>query len=356
VNVLTGYIVREILKGSFIAVLFLLTLFNLFTFSDELKDLGKGSYDLQDIFYYLALTSPTVFYELMPASALLGSLFILGAMGNNRELIAMQAAGLSVLGIIRAVMVAGAVLVAISILVGEFIAPVAERTARLIKVTAQNEQVVMNVKYGLWLREGKKFINVRKIQDDGSLADINIYELDDQRHLRYSTHAEKASFQGDQQWKLEQIRQSDISIQQVTASSQAEQIWKSTVAPDLLEIVVVNPNNLSMYDLAMYIDFLKDNHQKSHEFELAFWGRVVNPLVVFVMLLVSAPFVIGVKRGVNVGARMMIGVVIGMGFNIIDKIVGHLGLIYDLNPPLMAFIPSLTVLVLALFALNRVQA
>jgi lipopolysaccharide export system permease protein len=110
-----------------------------------------------------------------------------------------------------------------------------------------------------------------------------------------------------------------------------------------------------MYDLALYIDFLKNNHQKSHEFELAFWGRVVNPLVVFVMLLVSAPFVIGVKRGVNVGARMMIGVVIGMGFNIVDKIVGHVGLIYDLSPPFMAFAPSLLALVLALFALKRVQ-
>lgn len=355
-NVLTGYIVREILKGSFVAVLLLLTLFNLFTFSDELKDLGKGHYGLTEIFYYLALTTPTVFYELMPASALLGSLFILGAMGNNRELIAMRAAGLSILGIIRAVMLAGAILVVISIVVGEFVAPETERAARLIKVTAQNEQVIMNVKYGLWLREGKKFINVRKVQDDGSLADISIYELDDQRHLRYSTHADKAVFQGNQQWKLEQIRQSDISIQQMTASHQNEQIWQSTVAPDLLEIVVVNPNNLSMYDLAMYIDFLKDNHQKSHEFELAFWGRVVNPLVVFVMLLVSAPFVIGVKRGINVGGRMMIGVVIGMGFNIIDKIIGHIGLIYDLNPPLMAVIPSLTVLVLALFALSRVQA
>ncbi len=355
-NVLTGYIVREILKGSFVAVLLLLTLFNLFTFSDQLKDLGKGHYGLTEIFYYLALTSPTVFYELMPASALLGSLFVLGAMGNNRELIAMQAAGLSVLGIIRAVMVAGAILVVISIAVGEFIAPVAERTARVMKVTAQNEQVVMNVKYGLWLREGKKFINVRKIQDDGSLADISIYELDDQGHFRHSTHAEKASFQGNQQWKLEQIRQSDISIQQMAASSQSEQIWQSTVAPDLLKIVVVNANNLSMYDLALYIDFLKDNHQKSHEFELAFWGRVVNPLVVFVMLLVSAPFVIGVKRGVNVGARMMIGVVIGMGFNIVDKIVGHVGLIYDLNPPLMAVAPSLLALALALYALKRVQA
>ncbi|MGZ4980257.1 MAG: LPS export ABC transporter permease LptG [Methylobacter sp.] len=355
-NVLTGYIVREILKGSFIAVLLLLTLFNLFTFSDQLKDLGKGHYGLTEIFYYLALTSPSVFYELMPASALLGSLFILGAMGNNRELIAMRAAGLSILGIIRAVMVAGAVLVTISILVGEFVAPVAERAAQMIKVTAQNEQVVMNVKYGLWLREGKKFINVRKIQDDGSLADISIYELDDQRHLRYSTHAEKATFQGNQQWKLEQIKQSDVSIEQITATAQSDQIWQSTVAPDLLEIVVVSPNDLSMYDLAMYIDFLKDNHQKSQEFELAFWGRVVNPLVVFVMLLVSAPFVIGVKRGVNVGARMMVGVVIGMGFNIIDKIVGHMGLIYELNPPLMAVLPSLTALALALFALNRVQA
>ncbi|HEY8095959.1 MAG TPA: LPS export ABC transporter permease LptG [Methylobacter sp.] len=355
-NVLTGYIVREILKGSFIAALLLLTLFNLFTFSDQLKDLGKGHYGLTEIFYYLALGSPSVFYELMPAAALLGSLFILGAMGNNRELIAMRAAGLSILGIIRAVMVAGAILVVISIAVGEFVAPDAERAAQLIKVTAQNEQIVMNAKYGLWLREGKKFINVRKVQDDGNLSDISIYELDDQRHLRHSLHADKAIFQGNQQWKLEQIKQSDVSLQQMTASSQAEQTWQSTVAPDLLEIVVVNPSNLSMYDLAMYIDFLKGNHQKSQEFELAFWGRVVNPLVVFVMLLVSAPFVIGVKRGVNVGARMMIGVVIGMGFNIVDKIVGHLGLIYELNPPFIAFAPSLTVLALALFALNRVQA
>jgi lipopolysaccharide export system permease protein len=356
VNVLTGYIVREILKGSFVAVVLLLTLFNLFTFSDQLKYLGKGHYGLKEIFYYIALGSPSVFYELMPASALLGSLFILGAMGNNRELIAMRAAGLSILGIIRAVMVAGAILVIISILVGEFIAPVAERAAQMIKVAALDDRVVMNVKYGLWLREGKKIINVRKIENNGNLADISIYELDDQRHLRHSIHAERAVFQGNQQWKLEQIKQSDISIEQMAASSQSEQTWQSTVAPDLLEIVVVNANNLSMYDLAMYIDFLKDNHQKSHEFELAFWGRVVNPLVVFVMLLVSAPFVIGVKRGINVGGRMMIGVVIGMGFNIIDKIVGHVGLIYDLNPPVMAFAPSLIVLVLALYALKRVQA
>jgi lipopolysaccharide export system permease protein len=330
-------------------------LFNLFTFSDELKDLGKGSYGLKEIFYYLTLTSPRVFYELVPASALLGSLFILGAMGNHRELIAMRAAGLSVLGIIKAVMVAGAILVFISLLVGEFVAPVTERMAQLIKVSAQDKQVLMNAKYGLWLREDKKFINVRQIVDDGHLADISIYELDDQQHLHEALHADEAVFLGHQQWNLKNIKKSEISTQQMQASSLSEQIWKSSIAPNLLKIVVVNPNNLSLIDLNSYIGFLKKNHQKSRAFQLAFWGRVVNPLVTFIMLLLSAPFVIGVKRGVSVGARMMIGVVIGMGFNIIDKIVGHLGLIYDLNPPLIAFIPSITVLALALFAVKRIQ-
>ncbi len=125
-NVLTRYLVKEIIKGSLIALILLLTLFNLFTLTDELKDLGKGNYDLKAVFYYLTLTSPRVLYELVPSSALLGSLFVLGAMGNNRELVAMRAAGLSILGILKAVFIAGFILVCFSIVIGEMIAPPAE--------------------------------------------------------------------------------------------------------------------------------------------------------------------------------------------------------------------------------------
>jgi len=355
VNVLTGYIVREILKGSFISLLLLLTLFNLFTFSDELSDLGKNGYDLKHIFYYLALTSPTVFYELMPASALLGSLFILGAMGNNRELIAMRAAGLSVFDIIKATLLAGVVLVAVSILVGELVAPDAQKEAQILKTTIDGKKVMLNDLYGLWLREDKRFINVREIQDNGNLVDISIYDVDDTQHLYQTTHAEQAIFLGNQQWRLVNIKQSLISTEKMQVVTRDEMPLKSAIAPDLLQLAVVNPNNLSILDLAKYVDFLKDNHQKSQQFELALWGRVVNPLVTFIMLLVSAPFVIGIKRGISVGGRMLIGVVIGMGFNIIDKIVGHLGLIYDLNPPFIAFMPSLIMLALASYAIQRAQ-
>ena len=156
-NVLTFHIGKEILQGSLITLLILLTIFNLFTFADELKDM-EGPYGLKQIFYYVALTSPTVLFQLVPASALIGSMFVLGSMGNNRELIAMQAAGLSVLGIIKAVMLAGLVLVVLSMLTGEFVAPVSEKLAQKIKCPALHESVVMNSRYGVWLREGSNYI------------------------------------------------------------------------------------------------------------------------------------------------------------------------------------------------------
>lgn len=355
INVLTGYIVKEVVKGALIAVLLLLTLFNLFSFSDELKDLGRGHYGLKQILLFLTLTSPRVFYELVPSAALLGSLFVVGSMANNREIVAMRAAGLSTAWVIRTIMLAGLLLVSIAVLVGEFVAPSCERAAQLLKTTALNDGVVMRSEYGMWLREGNSFINVRKILDDGSLADLRIYDVDDANHLNRITFADRAQFQGDKQWRLGGVKYSEINPQQIYASAQAEQPWKSGIDSDLLKVAVVNSDNLSLYDLYMYIDFLKQNSQKSQNYELAFWSRLINPLVTFVMLMVSAPFVIGIGRGTSTGARIMVGIVIGMTFNIFDRIAGHVGLVYDMNPMLMAMLPSVLVFCGAVYAVRRVS-
>ncbi len=349
------YIVKEVLKGSLLALMLLLTLFNLFTFSDELKDIGTGSYGLREIVLYLFFTSPRVIYELIPSAALVGSLLVVGAMANNREIVAMRAAGLSVLWVIKSVMCAGIILVVFAVFVGEFIAPEAERTAQLIKTKAQNNKLILHSKYGLWLRENNQFINVRKIQSKGELSDIFLYEIDDKGHLALISEVKQASFLGNQQWEMKGIRQSELSSQQVFSRTIDQKQWDTTIDPDLLNVVVVKSENLSLFDLFMYIDFLKQNNQKSLSFELAFWSRLVNPLVTFVMLMVSIPFVVAVKRGVGTGGRMMIGIIIGMTFNIFDKIAGHLGLIYEFNPMLMAVLPSVIVFCGAGYAVSKVR-
>lgn len=354
-NVLSFYIVKEVLKGSGIALLLLLTLFNLFTFSDELKDLGKGSYGLKEILQYLALTSPRVFYELIPSAALLGSLFVVGAMANNREVIAMRAAGLSIFWIIRSVMLAGVILVIMAVLVGEFIAPEAERAAQLIKTTSQKNEIVMSSKYGLWLREDNTFINVRKVHENGALSDIYSYETNDQGNLVSMNYSEYATYLAKGAWRMDRVKMTNVLSQPISSGEINQLDWKTTIDPNLLKIVVVKPENMSLYDLYMYIHFLKDNNQKSDTFELAFWSRAINPLITFVMLMVSIPFVIGIKRGIGTGGRIMIGIVIGMTFNIFDKIAGHVGLVYGYDPMFMAILPSAIVFCTAVYAVRKVR-
>ena len=352
-NVLTIYIIKEVTKGSLLALLLLLTLFNLFTFSDELKELGRGTYGLKQIMMYLTLTSPRVFFELVPSAALLGSLFVVGAMANNREIVAMRAAGLSIGWIIRGIMLAGLLLVLVAVGVGEFIAPSTERSAQVLKNTALNSDVVMRSQYGMWLREGNRFINVRRILDDGSLGDIRVYEIDDQHRLNRVFQAEQGKFIGNKQWQLSNVRESFIDPNQIRAEIRPDMQWQSTIESDLLKVAVVNSDNLSLYDLYMYIDFLKTNNQKSQSYEMAFWSRLINPLVTFVMLMVSVPFVIGIGRGISAGGRIMIGILIGMSFHIVDRIAGHMGLIYELNPILTATLPSTLVFCIALYVVWR---
>jgi lipopolysaccharide export system permease protein len=146
-----------------------------------------------------------------------------------------------------------------------------------------------------------------------------------------------------------------LNPQKITSESKADQVWHSSIDSDLLKVAVVSADNQSLYDLFMYIDFLKQNNQKSQRYEVAFWSRLINPLVTFVMLMVSAPFVIGIGRGINTGSRILIGILIGECFDAFDKMFSHVGLIYDLNPIMVATLPSVLVLCIALYAVRKVS-
>ncbi len=351
---LDWYIAREVIKGSLVAILVLLTLLTFFTFADELGDMGKGDYGMRQVFSYLMLTLPRNFYELLAPAALVGSLVTLGALANNRELVAMQASGVSRARIIAGVMLGGLILLALSILVGELMAPPAERAAQNLKSIAQNKQVTSRSKYGFWVRDGNIFINIRSIMESGSLGNINIYEISEDKTLTRATHARKATHDG-LQWKLRKIDSSFFSPEQVATEHQEETDWSSVLSPDLLNAFVIRPENLSALELYHYGEYLKENGQASHMVEQAFWGRLVNPLVTLVMLMVAVPFVLTVRREIGTGQRVVAGVVIGLGFHLFDKMFAHMGLVYELNPLFAVSFPTLLALAGVGFALWRIR-
>lgn len=353
-KVLTRYIVWEIIKGALLAQLLLNTLFTLVTFSDELKDLGVGHYDLKEIGLFLLLITPRTFYELMPSAALLGSLFVVGAMANNREIIAMRAAGCSIFWIIRSIMLAGIFLVIIGSLVGEMIAPESEQKAQILRAEAQNTNPVVSTPYGMWLREGDFFIHVAQVPEEHILAGVSIYRFNNQ-HLVLWKQAKKAVFLNEGQWRLQQVVQSEITDKTVLAEQKETEIWQTSIEPGLMDSIVIKAEEMPIVELYKYIQFLRDNNQNAKTYEQAFWARVFNPLAIFAMLMVSIPFVVGIRRGVSAGARIMMGVIIGLMFNIVDRISGHLGLVYGFNPVLMALLPSTLVFLGAVYAIRRAE-
>lgn len=349
------YIAKEVVKGALIAVAVLLALLNFFTFADELGDLGEGDYGFKQIFGYLMLTTPRALYELMPSAALVGSLVTLGGLANNRELMAMQAAGASRARIIRAVLMGGLVLLLIAVGVGELVAPGAEREANTLKSTALRKQVASHSKYGFWVRDGNVFINIRELTQPENLGNINIYEVSPDKHLSLATHANRAVYDG-RQWQLRKIRLSRFTTDLVTSERKEDADWSSVLAPDLLNAFVIRAENLSAWELARYIDYLRENGQNSLPVEQALWGRLVNPAVTLVMLLLAVPFVLTLKREVGMGQRIVGGVVIGLGFYLFDRMFSHFGLIYEMNPVFAAAFPTALAFVAAMVALARMRA
>ena len=343
---LTRYIALEVIKGTVFAAFIFLSLLNFFTFADELGDLGTGNYGLKEIMLYLLLSSPHNLYQLIPPSALVGSLMTLGAMASHSELVAIQTAGGSRARIVQAAMTGGLIVALLSMLMGEFVAPVAEQRAQAIKSMAMKHQISSQSRYGFWIRDGSRFVNVRRIHGKSRLGDISLYELDDSGHLLMAMHASTATHNGNR-WMLSDINSTSPGHDSATSKHMETLDWDSVLSPDMLNAFVVRPENLSIVELSRYQNYMSENAQQSLAVEQAFWGRLVNPLLTLAMLALALPMIMRFDRNVSTGRRAVTGISLGIGFYLMDRMLSHLGIIYELPPVMTALAPTALVLTAA---------
>ena len=77
------------------------------------------------------------------------------------------------------------------------------------------------------------------------------------------------------------------------------------------------------------------------------------PLSIIGMILIAAPFVFGSQRSASAGRQLLIGTILGIVFLLSQQITGYLGLLLDLNPAITALGPSLLLLGLGGYLLQR---
>ncbi|TWC37027.1 lipopolysaccharide export system permease protein [Pseudomonas sp. SJZ079] len=310
----------------------------LFAFIDELADV-EGNYGLQQAAWYVLLTLPRRVYEMLPMAALIGCLIGLGGLASSSELTVMRAAGVSIGRIVWAVMKPMLVLVLAGILIGEYLAPWSENLAQSNRAMAQGGGEAQSAKRGLWHRQGDEFVHINAVQPNGVLYGVTRYRFDDQRRLQSSSFARRALYQGDH-WQLENVATTNFLGRSTEVVKAVSERWEVELNPQLLGTVVLEPDALSVTGLWRYIHYLAEQGLNNGQYWLAFWTKVLQPVVTAALVLMAISFIFGPLRSVTLGQRVFTGVLVGFVFSIAQDLLGPSSLVFGFSPLLAVLIPA----------------
>ena len=87
----------------------------------------------------------------------------------------------------------------------------------------------------------------------------------------------------------------------------------------------------------------------------AFWSRIARTCAVIMVAILAVPFALGPLRSSGAGARIVIGVLIGIVFFLAQRMLESGSIIFDLDPVLLAWIPTAALFLLSLILIARTR-
>lgn len=334
------YLAREIYAATALVLAAFLALFAFFDLIHEFEDLGKGGYQLHHAVAYVALTMPGRIYELFPIAILIGTLYALTLLARHSEITVLRASGLSTHEMLLSLGKIGSVFVLLTFVIGEFIAPPAEKAAQQLRLKAMSTLVAQEFRTGLWIKDELSFVNVREVLPDATLRQVRIYEFDTQYQLRSISEADSGQFVPPDRWRLTNVVQTLFEGERARLAKTPQAEWHSALNPDILSVLMVVPERMSLVTLYLYIRHLADNQQKTERYEIALWKKIFYPMAALVMMALALPFAYSHDRTMAVSIKVFVGVMIGIAFHMLNGLFSHLGIINGWRPFYAAITPS----------------
>jgi lipopolysaccharide export system permease protein len=353
-GILSQYMMRAILATTSLVLVVLLALAGLFEFIAELDD-TRGDYQTPRVILYTLLRLPQLAFEMLPVAALIGSLLGLGALAANSEIIVMRASGLSIRKMSGMVAMTGAVLLVITALLGEFIGPPLDYFARNMRLEARFGQDEDRLGNATWVRDGPVILHLERVSSEFEFGSIYLFLLDENHGLASIARAENSGIDKEDRWVLENLRETRFEGDGVQVVESTLAIEDFNIDAETLGISLVKPQSLSGRGLVSYIAYLKRNSLDARRYETELWYRIARTATVLIMPVLALAFVFGSLRTGGAGARLMIGVVIGLSYYLASEMLANSGQVFNFDPAVIAWLPSALLAVITLIALNRIR-
>ena len=353
-GLLSSYLMRSILISTVLVMVVLLLLAGLFEFISQLED-TQGNYGVPQALLYTLLRLPQLSFEMLPIAALIGSLLGLGSLANGSELVVMRTAGLSVTRLAGMVAISGVVLMIFTGVVAEFIGPPLDYFARTMRTEGRYEQEDRNIDNAAWVKDGPVILHLQRINPEFEFGALYMFRFNEDNTLKSIARAENSGIDDSDKWILENFRETrfrDDGVQVIESSVAVESF---EVNSELLGITLVKPVSLSGRGLMSYISYLRKNDLSAERYETELWSRISRTVTVVLMPVLALAFVFGSLRSAGSGSRLLIGVLIGLAYLLASEMIANSGQVFDLNPAIVTWLPSLALLMVTAFALSRVR-
>ncbi len=342
------YLAKEIFVATGLLLLALLALFALFDLIRELGDLGKGAYNLTSLLLYVTLSQPSHVVVIFPIAALLGTLLAISRLSANSELTVMRASGLSLNKLAIFASIIGLFFSVLTFTFGEYVAPASEEAAKRLRLAATSSVVAREFRSGFWVKDDLSFVNIQTLTPETELLNMRIYEFDRAYRLLSISIVKSAKYDAQNRWALNGVEKTTFEGDRVRINNLPIATWNSVMTPDLLSALQVKPDEMSISNLNAYIDHLRGNKQSTVRYELALWTKVLQPAAVVILMLLAIPFAIQSARSGGVGARLVLGIMVGLVSYIFNQMASILTTLNDWPPLLAAATPLVVFLLVAL--------
>ena len=334
------HVATTLFKSSAVVLLCLLALVTLFTLVDEFRDITPG-YTKGQALEYVLYTTPRQLYELMPYGAFIGALVGLGILANHAELTVLRSCGVSLLRLFGAAAIPVLVLVGANQILGEFVAPAGEAAAGALKLDVQRRTGHVSTSH--WTREGTLYTEIGGYAEDGELVGVRQYAVQDGK-LTLSRRADRAVFvndgEGTGHWLLKDVVETRIGPQATRVHRFDELPWHSGTEPELLSAkALFDPTKLSFADLDFQIRYMEREGLDPTRYQIAFWSKALQPVAVLGLVLLALAFVTGPLREVGMGARLAVGLAVGLAFKYLVDLFGPMSVVFPIPPWLAMSIP-----------------
>ena len=371
-------IYREVLLSIALVAMGFLALFFFFDLVDELQYLGRNNglpsglptasdiYQIRHALVYVSLLIPNHLYELLPISVLIGTIFVMARLAQSSEYTILRTSGLDPWRALKMLLGLGAIFVVSSFVIGDYLAPLSERTAQLLKARYQGTITVGQT--GAWLREKQALntviANVKTLSPDNKMLAVQIFEFNSKGLVVSKTQAESASFGADNSWQLRNVTRTEFNVlsaavapsnagkqsADVVRNSMASLRWATEITQEMVSVALLKPERMGTLDLFNYIRHLDANGQSAQRYEIAFWKKVFYPLSCLVMVMLALPFAYLHFRSGGVAAYVFAGVMIGISFFLLNNVFGYIGNLQNWQPWLAAAVPGMLYMAVSLGA------